>query len=270
MQVIGNSIFSGATGAITSAAFIRGSASNGYSTSSTPEYTWYNEDGTGFFHPGPYVLGISLNGTEKMRLAANGFGIGTTSPASLLSVGGSGSSNYLAYFYNSSTAASAQAISASIASPTGSNNAYCINGSLTSGAGYAYGIRGSSANASSQTAGQALGVYGQASNASTGYNYGVAGILLGSNYGTGIYGSDYTTAGVTTIPNNYAGYFSGKIRTTNDAPEKPTSGSWTGYSDIRLKKDTASFKDGLNVIRKIHPVTYKFNGTGNLSLPKLI
>lgn len=57
----------------------------------------------------------------------------------------------------------------------------------------------------------------------------------------------------------------GQMRTTNDSPEKVTSGSWTGYSDQRLKKDIASFKDGLTVLRGVNPVTYKFNGIGSLS-----
>jgi trimeric autotransporter adhesin len=58
------------------------------------------------------------------------------------------------------------------------------------------------------------------------------------------------------------------LRTTNDSPEKPTAGSFVGYSDQRLKKDINSFSDGLTVLRQINPVTYKFNGIGGLDQTK--
>jgi hypothetical protein len=108
-------------------------------------------------------------------------------------------------------------------------------------------------------------VYGLAGNASSGNNWGVAGIMGGSNNGAGVYGADRFQGSVVTIPGNYAGYFVGMIRTTNNNAEKPTAGSWTGYSDIRLKQDTAAFTDGLTVLRQINPVTYRFNGLGGLS-----
>ena len=57
----------------------------------------------------------------------------------------------------------------------------------------------------------------------------------------------------------------GQMRTTNDSPEKPNAGSWTGYSDQRLKQNIAPFKDGLATLRQVNPVTFKFNGIGNLS-----
>ena len=50
-QVIGNgSVFSGTSNAITSAAYIRGAASNNYSSATTPDYTWYGNDQVGLFH----------------------------------------------------------------------------------------------------------------------------------------------------------------------------------------------------------------------------
>lgn len=41
---------------------------------------------------------------------------------------------------------------------------------------------------------------------------------------------------------------------------KTTGSTWTTCSDIRVKKDTSAFKDGLSVIKKIHPVRYRYNG----------
>lgn len=57
----------------------------------------------------------------------------------------------------------------------------------------------------------------------------------------------------------------GIIRSMHDTAYKNIAGSWSGWSDQRLKKDIASFEDGLNVLRHVEPKTYKFNGIGNLS-----
>jgi len=199
-----------------------------------------------------------------MRVHSNGnIGIGTTTPTSLFSIKGSGNSAWTAYFNNPQTVASATGVYATVATPSTTVNAYCLYGTISAGGGYNHGVKGSAYNSSMQSTGQAFGVYGQAGGATTGYNFGVVGRLLGSNYGAGVFGCDNNNS-EGYVGGSYAGYFVGKVRTTNDSPEKPTSGSWTGYSDIRLKKDTASFKQGMEVIRKIHPITYKFTGAGNL------
>jgi hypothetical protein len=43
---------------------------------------------------------------------------------------------------------------------------------------------------------------------------------------------------------------------------KNTGPSWTNTSDIRLKKDVSKFNDGLNVITKINPIWFRYNGKG--------
>ena len=45
----------------------------------------------------------------------------------------------------------------------------------------------------------------------------------------------------------------------NGAADKPGGGSWGTFSDQRVKKDIESFKDGLNVINQLRPVTYRYN-----------
>jgi len=79
-QVKGNALFSSiAIGSPTSAAYIRGN--NGFSTALLPDYTWWNNDQTGLFHPVTNVLGFTIGGTEAMRLSPIGFmGLGTTNP----------------------------------------------------------------------------------------------------------------------------------------------------------------------------------------------
>jgi hypothetical protein len=210
------------------------------------------------------TAGSAITFTNALHIKNDSkIGIGTTAPASAVAIGDAGNSLYKLSVYNSGTAASTTGIYSSIATPASSNNGYAIYGAVTSGNGYAYGVRGSSYNSTPQNNGTAIGTYGQAGNATTGYNYGVAGFLFGTQDGTAVYGT--TGGSFASIPGKYAGYFEGKIRTTNDAPEKLTSGSWTGYSDGRLKKDTVGFKDGLNVIKRIHPIIYKFKEIGEFS-----
>ncbi|HLP10563.1 MAG TPA: tail fiber domain-containing protein [Flavobacteriales bacterium] len=45
---------------------------------------------------------------------------------------------------------------------------------------------------------------------------------------------------------------------------KPTSNAWTVISDGRLKEDVNSFKDGLSVLKGINPVYFKYNGKANI------
>lgn len=48
----------------------------------------------------------------------------------------------------------------------------------------------------------------------------------------------------------------------NGNASKIGGGSWATFSDIRMKKDIHPFKDGLDVLLKINPVRFKYNGLG--------
>lgn len=50
------------------------------------------------------------------------------------------------------------------------------------------------------------------------------------------------------------------LQLNTDSAGKPTSGTWSIVSDIRLKEDIAPFTDGLSIIGKINPVSYVLNG----------
>ena len=43
---------------------------------------------------------------------------------------------------------------------------------------------------------------------------------------------------------------------------KPGGGPWIAFSDKRLKKDITSYDEGLDLIKKITPVRFKYNGKG--------
>jgi hypothetical protein len=53
-----------------SAAFIRGN--DYFSSATTPDYTWQGNDQTGFFHPASNQIGITLGGSEKIKIISNG------------------------------------------------------------------------------------------------------------------------------------------------------------------------------------------------------
>lgn len=65
-HVIGNSVFSSDLGSVSSAAYLRGN--NTFSTALNPDYSWYYNDQTGFFHPSADVIGFSIRGEERMLL----------------------------------------------------------------------------------------------------------------------------------------------------------------------------------------------------------
>jgi len=52
---------------INSSALIRGN--NNYSSATTPDFTWYNNDVTGFYHPALNKIGLSISGSERVLVS---------------------------------------------------------------------------------------------------------------------------------------------------------------------------------------------------------
>jgi hypothetical protein len=201
-----------------------------------------------------YDLVFKTNNAQRMIMSSSGN----------LGVGATYNTLYRIYSYQNSTSHGAAGIRGEVITPnSASNHAYGVLGFIDCGTGYTYGLYGRAYNTTAQLNGRSYGTFGIAGNASSGWNYGAYGALAGTNNGAGIFASD--GSGDASVPGMYAAYFNGQIRTTNDSPEKPTGGAWIGYSDKRLKKDINKFDDGLDVLRKIDPVSYRFNGIGKLS-----
>jgi len=57
-----------------------------------------------------------------------------------------------------------------------------------------------------------------------------------------------------------------QLELSTNSAAKPTSSAWTVSSDARLKKDVSDFNDGLNIIKKIHPVWFNYNGKAGMPL----
>ncbi len=75
LHVAGNSIFTLDLTSLqiipnlVSAPMIKGV--NSYSIRTNPDYTWYQDNTTGIFHPANHILGFSVDGSEAMRLIKN-------------------------------------------------------------------------------------------------------------------------------------------------------------------------------------------------------
>ena len=70
VQVFGNSVYTLTSGTPTSAAYIRGL--NAYSDSTNPDYTWYNNDQVGIYHPASNTIGFTTSGRTRMRINSSG------------------------------------------------------------------------------------------------------------------------------------------------------------------------------------------------------
>ena len=73
------------------------------------------------------------------------------------------------------------------------------------------GVKGYVYNSVSPNSGRAYGILGQAGNTTTGYNYGVYGVLSGNQNGAGVYGTAKELTYDYRITGRYAGYFNGDV-----------------------------------------------------------
>lgn len=130
-----------------------------------------------------------------------------------------------------------------------------IGGASTPVAGrYNVGVAGATNSLTGPlNSGRATGVQGSASNTTSGYNYGVVGILYGNQYGTGIYGGFEVPQ---YIAGQYAGYFDGNVRVVGNL----TSTTSTTSSDLRYKKNVEQLSSKENTtlrnILNLNPVKY--------------
>lgn len=75
---------------------------------------------------------------------------------------------------------------------------------------------------------------------------------------------DNTQAQDALVVGYLSGTFQERIRLQSDGNAlKPGGGTWTATSDRRTKKSIQTFTDGLQVLTKINPVTFQYNGLYN-------
>ena len=58
------------------------------------------------------------------------------------------------------------------------------------------------------------------------------------------------------------------LLSVNGTADKPGGGSWAVFSDARLKTEVSPFADGLDLVEKINPVWFRYNGKAGLPTDK--
>lgn len=129
-----------------------------------------------------------------------------------------------------------------------------IEGHSNDGTGvYGYSLEGS-------------GIYGVSTNSdgvvgSSTDGFGVRGY---STNGFGVYGTSiYGPSVYGTSANGVGGFFSSGSTyslVAQQSAAKPGGGSWSAYSDSRVKKNVKPYTKGLNEILLVNPVNYEYNG----------
>jgi hypothetical protein len=179
----------------------------------------------------------NTNAQFKMATNGNSFFASTPTPNAFTKLGiGFSSSNY----------------------ESGSNSNYSLfvtNTPITTYNLHYYGILASTYCQSPTTGFFNVGIYGQAGNSSTdGFNFGVAGFLIGSQDGTGIFGAQ-RGSGFTSISGNWAGYFYGNVKTIGTI----YANAFTLNSDQQLKKNVSPLINSTyNKIIQLNAVQYQY------------
>ncbi len=124
---------------------------------------------------------------------------------------------------------------------------------------YNIGVYGTAFTDSPISSKRSFGVIGKAGNATSGYNYGVLGILSGTQNGGAVVGLISDQMGVY-VNGRYAGYFNGDTKVNGTL----YATSVVNTSDIRLKENIVSLsekEDGgttLDKIRRMNVIEYNF------------
>jgi len=187
-----------------------------------------------------------------------GIGIGNQTPISKFTFGTPGYSNYDISFEGDGSSGTLAVSTFSNSTNSGHEAIVGYREPLSTTVDAA--IRGYAMNPTPLNYGKAAGTFGQAGNAKSGYNYGVYGMLLGSNNGAAVFG-DVTQAhwGVS-IDGKYAGYFNGNVKVTGTI-----NGTVVGSSDIRFKQnivelgnDERGKAEVLKTVTNLVPISYNY------------
>jgi hypothetical protein len=216
----------------------------------------------------------------QLTVVENGnVGIGISNPASKFAVNDSGDAKNTVYIRNSSLESGAYALSTITSTPSpgysDGSEYVSLGATINSGYGTSRGIIGSCFSSSAQSNGRAFGVYGKAGNATGGFNYGVFGILSGSNQGAAIYGTTETYEEYT--GGSFSGYFKGKVYVSNsltvgnksttypvDVTGTVRATSFLESSDESLKEDISKIDaNTISTMKQLRGVSYLLKKPSN-------
>jgi hypothetical protein len=92
-------------------------------------------------------------------------------------------------------------------------------------------------------------------------NYGNVALQVGNTADSNVYAAEFRTNNTSGLPTvrieNLAG--GNALEILNGQAYKPGGGSWGVASDERLKQDITEYNEGLNEVRSIRTVTYRYN-----------
>ena len=222
------------------------------------------------------ALAVCTVGHTQITVTSDGnVGVGINNPLSKLSINTEGDSLYAVRIENPTANNGSIGLYATTAvpSPAGTSNQYrAIQGLLTSGNGFSFGLYGQSYNATSLSSGQAYGVCGMAGNATL--NFGVSGVLNGNNNGAAIIGKTRGSGWGDYTEGKFAGYFVGNVYVSDvlTIGIKPDSDpeyslevdgdasvvSLYESSDANLKENVVNLPGALDNLKQLRGVTYNF------------
>jgi hypothetical protein len=268
-HVLGNGIFSTTTSfpnSSTYAPMIRGG--NGATTSvSTPDFSWYNDNQTGFFHPAAWQIGITLGGTQRVHFDYNGnVGIGDNTPSALLTVGAGD-------LFQVASTGHTRTIDGTAATP-----AFSFTGDTDNGM-----YKSATNELSFSTGGTQRAVINSSGNVGIGSTSPQRKFVVSSSGAEGIEINPFTgycqiisynRSGSTYIPlvlQDAAGGNVGvgitnptyRFEVGSNSAAKPTSSTWSVTSDKRTKTNVKTYANGLDLIRQVELISYQYNGLAN-------
>ena len=82
------------------------------------------------------------------------------------------------------------------------------------------------------------------------------GITVGSDAALGLFVKRGGNVGIGTSAPAY------QLHLSTDSAAKLTTNTWTVGSDIRMKRNIEPYRDGLERLRKLHPIRWEYNGLG--------
>lgn len=175
----------------------------------------------------------------QLKVASNGnVSIGTSStPISKFTVNHPGLDYFENYFYGSDVCVGITSTGRTSGSPHWGTGLRVFSDVVSNNGDV--GIESSVSSTTALSTGHAIGIIGEAGNATSGQNIGVAGRLLGSNNGVGLFGSSDLNPKSFSVSGKYAGYFEGDVKINGTT----SATSYITTSDIRLKENVLSLKN---------------------------
>ena len=143
----------------------------------------------------------------------------------------------------------------------------CNTGIALSPHTFNVGTLGSAYSHSALSSGRGFGLFGTAGNYTSGYNYGVLGMLYGTNNGAGIYGTSVHSDYGVPINGRYAGYFRGNVYVTGSIYSVLLTPATTSTNLSTLSAQSESEEGTMTKLSRLNTVQYNMQSPFNTAVP---